>query len=993
MWRPLVTREYDAAQVAATQRFQRFAYDQDGRTTFASYPGTTDALSAGAWTSYDALGRTESVSTDSELGLLTTLTTYPAGNRVTVTNPRGQSTTTTFFALDQPAYEKAVYIEHPENARTDIARDVFGKPKAITRRNADGTQSVTRSYVYDGNEQLCKSIEPETGATVTDYDAAGNVIWTASGLALPSTIACDTATAYASGRRADRAYDPRNRVKTLIFPDGSGNQTWSYTNDGKPSEVVTQSEGGINQTVNTYAYNKRGLLTAETTGQTGLFAWALGYGYDANGALATLTYPSGMVLDYAPNALGQPTRAGGYALGVTYHPNGGMKQFTYGNGIVHTMMQNARQLPSQVADGAVLNDTYTYDKNANVAQISDAVTPSYSRAMQYDNLDRLTQATSTAFGGDGIYRYTYDTLDNIRSAKLSGKRQHNYWYDASNRLTNIQDNAGATIGAIGYDVQGNVQNKNGDFFQFDYGNRLRSVANKEAYWYDAYGRRIRAWSPSLGNILSMYGQDGALRRQNNDREGKNYEYIQLNGSLVAKLTTVVAPVTPVLAVPSYSTSGSYTVSWTSVAYATSYELQEAANGGSWSASYSGAALSQAVSGRSAGNYAYRIRACQAAACSGWSATQATAVQFAPTALATLSAPANAPNGNYTISWTSVPGADRHVLEHSINGGAWGTAQDSAALSVVYTSNTAGTYAYRVKGCNPAGCGPVSATVTTQVVYPPSSAPALSVPGQSLTGSYTVSWSGVATAATYRLEESANGGGWTQVQETGSTSTAFSSKAYGIYSYRARACNLAGCGGYSGTVTVSVVLPPANAPGLTGPGTSNTGSYVINWGGVATAVAYELVERLNGGSFSSLYYGGGNSAAVSGRGNGTWDYWIRACNEAGCGPYASVSVLVTLPPSAPTIQWSTKQQTPRSPIKIACSVSWTPVATTDRYELWSYSGGQTLQKQYDGAATTVGTSINQNLSTYCAAQHVVRACNSAGCSAFSAPVSQSVEILE
>ena len=35
-----------------------------------------------------------------------------------------------------------------------------------------------------------------------------------------------------------------------------------------------------------------------------------------------------MQVDYAPNALGQPTKAGTWAQDVSYHPNGAVKQFT-----------------------------------------------------------------------------------------------------------------------------------------------------------------------------------------------------------------------------------------------------------------------------------------------------------------------------------------------------------------------------------------------------------------------------------------------------------------------------------------------------------------------------------------------------------------------------------------------------------------------------------------------------------------------------------------
>lgn len=47
-----------------------------------------------------------------------------------------------------------------------IPRDLFGKPSSITR--SGGGASATRSYVYDPYQRLCKTIEPESGATIQD---------------------------------------------------------------------------------------------------------------------------------------------------------------------------------------------------------------------------------------------------------------------------------------------------------------------------------------------------------------------------------------------------------------------------------------------------------------------------------------------------------------------------------------------------------------------------------------------------------------------------------------------------------------------------------------------------------------------------------------------------------------------------------------------------------------------------------------------------------
>ncbi|WP_295924216.1 RHS repeat protein [uncultured Xanthomonas sp.] len=603
-WQPIVTREYDAASTASTQRFQRFAYDYEGRITFSSYPGSSDALSTGTWNTYDALGRKTSVSQDSELGgALTTLTEYLPGNQTRVTDPRGNKTLTGYQVFDQPDYTTPVWIQHPEGASTDISRDLFGKPLSIRRHDANGTLSVTRSYVYDTYQQLCKTVEPETGATANGYDAAGNLVWSAAGLSLPSTTSCDADSAFASGRRVDRSYDVRNRIKALSFPDGNGNQAWSYWPDGAVKQITTTNNGVA--TYNSYAYNKRRLLIAESQGQADGETWALGYAYDANGNLAAHRYPSGQAVDYAPNALGQPTQAGSYATGVSYYPNGAIKQFTYGNGIVHTLTQNARQLPdtSQDAYGgmAFLSDGYDYDANGNVAAISDGATGRNqrgNRTMTYDGMDRLIKAESPMFG---TATYSYDVLDNLTHVVAPG-RDHYYCYDANWQLTNVKTGScgGSTVIGMSYDSQGNLSNKNGQAFVFDYGNRLRQATGKETYRYDGNGRRTLALQ-SAGNIGSLYDQSGALRFQKNQRQSKSTDYILLGGSLVAEADW---PLGQTLSVKDY-------VNWNPVSGATRYVVEESVDGVTWTSVYDGGQGNWTSLARPAGTYSYRVTACTA----------------------------------------------------------------------------------------------------------------------------------------------------------------------------------------------------------------------------------------------------------------------------------------------------------------------------------------------------------------------------------------------
>ncbi|MFV7423431.1 hypothetical protein ACNPNN_10190 [Stenotrophomonas geniculata] len=135
-----------------------------------------------------------------------------------------------------------------------------------------------------------------------------------------------------------------------------------------------------------------------------------GHGYDANRALATYVQPSGLTIDYGPNALGQPTRAGAFATNVRYCANGGMSGFTYGNGVVHQMTQNARGLPDRSTDsgvgGKVIDDDD--DANSNVAAISDGLPAGpVNLDMRDDGLDRVTAVKATSFGNASYVCHAY----------------------------------------------------------------------------------------------------------------------------------------------------------------------------------------------------------------------------------------------------------------------------------------------------------------------------------------------------------------------------------------------------------------------------------------------------------------------------------------------------------------------------------------------------------------------------------------------------------
>ena len=621
-WRKRVSLTYDAADQANTQRMQRFMYDPYNRTTSAAYPARSLPIIdsyAGTSTVYDALGRVIRTVSDSELGNLATTTDYLSGFAKRYTDARGNVTTTTFQAFDEPDESAIASIAAPEGLNVTIDRDVFGKPLAITRTGAAPAVSATRRYVYDTNQLLCKTIEPEIGATIQAFDAANNIGGRATGLNLPSPSSCDYASV-PSAKVVAYTYDARNRLTNTSFGDGSAAIGRSYTPDGLPLTVVS------NGSTWTYGYNGRRLLTSESLafGST----YNIGRIYDGNANLSQLTYPDGATVAFAPNALGEPTQAGSYAAGVSYHPNGQVARYTLANGTVHTLTQNVRGLPSVNADAGVLQDQYAYDANGNIASIADQQESISTRSMSYDGLDRLRVANAPALWGAASY--TYDALDNILTSQVGSRNSaHSYW---NNRLDTITTNGAVT--AYVYDSQGNVTARGTQGFYFDQGNRMQVANGVATYTYDGLGRRIGISANDGSYRTQVYSQAGQLlygtRQDSSTSQTTNYVY--LGGKAIAEVSnntgttylhtdalgSVVATVGKVPATLSYSCAAGWTLSGSTCTQATSSTIAATITGYNCPAGYtlSGSTCSQTTTTNSAATPNYSCSA-------GWSLSGST----------------------------------------------------------------------------------------------------------------------------------------------------------------------------------------------------------------------------------------------------------------------------------------------------------------------------------------------------------------------------------
>ncbi len=588
-WRPILTKE-SASDGSTTPTFIRRAFDHRNREVFVSYPAQSPVvgeidnwqnLNTGIATDFDALDRVTQTRQQSEIGLLTTNTIYDLGFETFFTDARGFVTRTRFQAYDSPTNawprEIVAALGQPIAQTTEITRDVFGKPERIRRSGnyippsgAPQPQQLDRHFIYDANQRLCKTVEPETGGTLIDYDSVNQIAWTAIGQ--NTSLQCDRNSALTT-QRSFHTYDAMHRLTGINHPDGTTDLGYTYFADGAVHTASNSDPATpANSNTWTYTYNKRRLLESESLAYNNR-TFNIAHAYNALAHRQSLTYPSGQTVAFQPDARGRARQVGSYVSNITRHPNGALHQSTYANGIAHTTFQNLRMLPLRRIHGAHMNQWFAYDANANLTSIDDVVDVGFGgtqvfledRTLSYDALNRLIGADAPFQYGAESYRY--DALDNLRETRFGsgvGQTVFDYTLDSRNLTSGVTLN-GAPYLSYSHNAQGDAlsrvyasnaelfangfeqfsaQNRANAFrnpqfapnqqYSFDRAHRLTAIANLEAYVYDAHGRRIASILPNAQRRYQVYSHAGALLHSEDQSTGQTTDYLLLDNELVAE---------------------------------------------------------------------------------------------------------------------------------------------------------------------------------------------------------------------------------------------------------------------------------------------------------------------------------------------------------------------------------------------------------------------------------------------------------------------------
>ena len=296
---------------------------------------------------------------------------------------------------------------------------------------------------------------------------------------------------------------------------------------------------------------------------------------------------------------------------------------------------------------------------------------------------------------------------------------------------------------------------------------------------------------------------------------------------------------------------------------TGYRLERKAGVGGYtlvSLSIAADATSYSDSGLNAGTtYTYRIRAVNAVGNGGWSSVaSATTGSTMPGAPTSLGAAANGQT-QIDLSWTA-PSSDGgaaisgYKIEVSDDGGtSWAnlvTNTSSTTTSYSHTGLTAGTPRhYRVSAINTAGTGAASNVASAATANAANAAPeavddlaATSASTSAINLTWTAPGDGGSAITRYRLERKTASGSYSVVSSsiaTDATSYADSSLSAGTtYTYRLRAVNAAGNGGWSNVANATTATEPALPPPPSPPVTVIGGGGGFGGGGGSTPGNWE-----------------------------------------------------------------------------------------------------------------------------------------------------------
>ena len=388
---------------------------------------------------------------------------------------------------------------------------------------------------------------------------------------------------------------------------------------------------------------------------------------------------------------------------------------------------------------------------------------------------------------------------------------------------------------------------------------LKWTSVKDATAYEVF----RSTTGAAGSFSIVRRTSYLTWTDTNTEMDKTYYYVvrAKNGSLCGKFSPAQSVKCPiVLSVPSMTldlnkSTGKPVISWTSVPFATQYEIYRSATGAdkSYRIIRRTALLNYTDTTAASGTtYYYVVRAIQGTSpnifrgrfCPAQSIRCAAVPGVPDMALTT-----DIDTGHIVISWSAAADAAQYEVFRSTDDSSFsGVCRTSALTWTDPTTENGVAYYYKVRGISDSVKG---AFCKAQSIAVPG-VPSMTLSNDSDTGRNVVSWSSVACATEYEVYRSANGGDYQSVRRTSALTYTDLDTDYGVtYSYKVRAVYSAApvtvCGAFCPAQNIAI----PGVPTMTRSCESVTGRSIIRWNSVSYATEYEVYRSTDGENYQSV----------------------------------------------------------------------------------------------------------------------------------------------
>ncbi|MCB1921285.1 MAG: RHS repeat protein [Candidatus Competibacteraceae bacterium] len=449
--------------------------------TYAAATRTATAVSAAGrqtQTVLDTLGRPTNMQVP---GLEPVAFAYDARGRLaTMSQGAGGDTRTVTFGYDTAGYLAGITDALGRNASFEY--DLAGR---VTRQTFPDGREVLFGYDAKGNlTSLTPPGRPAHTFTYTPVDLTAEYI-------PPDVGAGSNSTRYSynrdkqltqvqrpDGKTVTLGYDSAGRLRAIAVPEGTFTYAYHATT-GHLSQITAPDGSALS-----FSYDGS-LLTG--TAWTGAIAGSVGFAYDNDFRVTSVTVNSANPVAYAYDPDSLLVQAGGLTLSRDAQ-----------NGLL-----------TGSALGAV-TDTRSYNGfgEPTAYHAAQGATSLLDIAYSRDALGRITQKTETVDGVTATYAYGYDLAGRLVEVKKDGVVQTTWSYDANGNRTHVNG-----VEIAHYDAQDRMLDYAGATYEYTANGELTKKTQGgqvTEYNYDVLGNLRQVKLPD-GRTLD-YLTDGQNRR-------------------------------------------------------------------------------------------------------------------------------------------------------------------------------------------------------------------------------------------------------------------------------------------------------------------------------------------------------------------------------------------------------------------------------------------------------------------------------------------------